>query len=166
MRSIHIFHLSGPFVFPEPLQLQQKNITLTLVRKHDSFSRRRYLPNCRTNLVMALHECLCWKLFCHFINTTDYLLGWSKPSSPSTKELHAIEIKPWVAQMTVDKVQYSTIDQPKKIRKNNKKLWNVKLEIKDDFGKKKTRYRNSPTLRMVLNSAKSRVKFILFTKTT
>ena len=39
-----------------------------------------YLPNCQTNLVIALHA--LFLLFCIFINTTAYHLGRYKPSSP------------------------------------------------------------------------------------
>ena len=39
-----------------------------------------YLPNCQTNLVIALHAPSL--LFWHFINTTDYHLGRYEPSSP------------------------------------------------------------------------------------
>ena len=47
------------------------------------FSRRRRrhdLPNCQTNLVIALHAPSL--LLCHFINTTAYHLGRYEPSSP------------------------------------------------------------------------------------
>ena len=40
----------------------------------------RYLPNCQTNLVIALYTLSL--LFCKFINTTAYHLGRFKPSSP------------------------------------------------------------------------------------
>ena len=39
-----------------------------------------YLPNCQTNLVIALHAPSL--LFWHFINTTAYHLGRYEPSSP------------------------------------------------------------------------------------
>ena len=45
-----------------------------------------YLPNRHTDLIIVLHELS--RLFRNFINTTAYHLGWSKPSSPSTKGLH------------------------------------------------------------------------------
>ena len=44
-----------------------------------------YLPNCQTNLVIALHALSL--LFWHFINTTAYHLGWYEPSSPCSKSL-------------------------------------------------------------------------------
>ena len=40
------------------------------------------LPSCQTNLVIVLHALL--PLFWHYINTTAYLLGRYKPSTPST----------------------------------------------------------------------------------
>ena len=43
-----------------------------------------YLPNCQTNLVIALYTQSL--LFCKFINTTAYHLSRYKPSSPSSKE--------------------------------------------------------------------------------
>ena len=39
-----------------------------------------FLPNCQTNLVIALYTLSL--LFCKFINTTAYHLGRIKPSSP------------------------------------------------------------------------------------
>ena len=39
-----------------------------------------YLPNCETNLVIALYTPSL--LFCKFINTTAYHLGRYEPSSP------------------------------------------------------------------------------------
>ena len=47
-----------------------------------------YLPNCQTNLVIAL--CTLSLLLCKFLNTTAYHLSRYKPSSSSTKELHGI----------------------------------------------------------------------------
>ena len=45
-----------------------------------------YLPNCQTNLVIALYTLSL--LFCKFINTAAHHLGRYEPSPPSTKELH------------------------------------------------------------------------------
>ena len=45
-----------------------------------------YLPNCKTNLVIALH--ILSPLFCKFINTIAYHLGRYEPSPTSTMELH------------------------------------------------------------------------------
>ena len=46
------------------------------------------LPNCQTNLVMALFTLSL--LFCKFINTTAYHLGRYEPSSPSS--CHALRL--------------------------------------------------------------------------
>ena len=46
-----------------------------------------YLPNCQTNLVIALHAPSL--LFWHFINTTAYDLGRYMPSSPVKAHSHS-----------------------------------------------------------------------------
>ena len=48
------------------------------------------LPNCQTNLVIALHTLSL--LFCKFVNTTGYHLDRYEPTPPSTKELLARSI--------------------------------------------------------------------------
>ena len=49
-----------------------------------------YLPNCQSNLVIALHALSL--LFCNLINTLINHFGSYEPSSPSTKELHGLDL--------------------------------------------------------------------------
>ena len=82
------FGLRGNLDFPD--FLQKSFITSTPVVDFESVKlmgdEGSYLPNCQTNLVIALHALSL--LLCNFIYTTGYHLGKYKLSSPSTKELH------------------------------------------------------------------------------